>query len=150
MNKQQIKAMEQKAKLEYENQLQDVRTLELKARFWKAQWEIRHYTLAAETLQKDYDDYVAAQRIKNEEALKQYQEMLNKISEEEKAKVETFPHVVTEMDLQINPELSENGVKVGDTIGIPVNSDLTPEEFKEAKEELLEENPEFENQISAN
>jgi len=41
--------------------------LEYKARYWKAQYEIRHYTLLGEGLQKEYDKYIEAQKVKNEE-----------------------------------------------------------------------------------
>lgn len=122
MNKQQQKFLEKQMDAEYQKQLQDIRALELKARFWKAQFEIRHYTLQAENLQKPYDEYVAIQREKNEKAMKEYQEMLAKISESEKAKVDEhgnmIPHIVTEEDLQNNPGL-EDQVQVGDEIGIP-------------------------------
>ena len=84
MNKQQMAALAKRKEMEYNEQLQDVRELELKARFWKAQWEIRHFTLEAEKLQVPYDEYVAAQREKNEKAMKEYEEMLAKISEEQK------------------------------------------------------------------
>lgn len=146
MNKQQLAALAKKREMEYNDQLQQVRELELKARFWKAQWEIRHYTLEAENLQVPYDEYVAAQREKNEKAQKEFQEMLDKISQHEKEKTEgTFPHVVTEEDMNLNPELQENGVKVGDTIGIPIDPDMTPEEEAQSYEEFVKENPDYAN-----
>lgn len=146
MNKQQLAALAKKREMEYNDQLQQVRELELKARFWKAQWEIRHYTLEAENLQVPYDEYVAAQREKNEKAQKEFQEYLDKISQQEKEKTEgTFPHVVTEEDMKLNPELAENGVKVGDTIGIPIDPDMTPEEEDKAHEEFVKEHPEYAN-----
>ncbi len=152
MNKQQLAALAKRKEMEYNDQLQDVRQLELKARFWKAQFEIRYFTLEAEKLQVPYDEYVALQREKNEKAMKEYQEMLAKISEDEKAKAEnTTPHVVTEEDLRLNPEMVEAGVKVGDTIGIPTESDLTPEEEAKAHTDFLKEHPEYaSNIITAN
>lgn len=41
--------------------------LEMKARYWKAQFDIRHYTLEAEKLQPEYEIYMEEQRKKNEE-----------------------------------------------------------------------------------
>lgn len=50
--------------------------LELKARYWKAQWEIRHYTLNAEALQPEYDTYVTKQKENAEKALQEYMAQL--------------------------------------------------------------------------
>jgi len=33
--------------------------LELRARYWKAQWEVRYYTLEAEKVQPEYDKWMA-------------------------------------------------------------------------------------------
>lgn len=143
MNKQQLATLAKRREMEYNDQLQDVRNLELKARFWKAQWEIRHYTLEAEKLQVPYDEYVAQQREKNEKAMKEYQEMLTKISEDEKKKAELMDVVVTEETLRLNPDMVNEGVKVGDVIQIPAHTDMTPEEEKKAHEEFLTEHPEY-------
>lgn len=43
-------------------------------------------------------------------------------------------HIVTEEDLQNNPELANDGIKVGDTIKVPVKED-DPEETEEQKEQ---------------
>lgn len=61
--------------------------LELKARFWKAQYEIRHYTLESERLGPQYDAFLNASReamIKAlEEQRKAPQEVLQPVAEEE-------------------------------------------------------------------
>lgn len=54
---------------------------ELKARYWKAQWEIRHYTLEAEALQGKYDEYVAAQLESQRKAFEAYLEQMKKENE---------------------------------------------------------------------
>lgn len=36
--------------------------LELKARYWKAQHDIRHFTLASEALQPQYDEFLKTSR----------------------------------------------------------------------------------------
>lgn len=36
--------------------------LELKARYWKAQYDIRHYTLESEKLQESYDTFLTTSR----------------------------------------------------------------------------------------
>ena len=36
--------------------------LELKARYWKSQFEIRNYTLASEELQPKYDEFLTTSR----------------------------------------------------------------------------------------
>ena len=56
--------------------------LELKARYWKAQYEIRHYTLQAEREQPDYDAYLEDQKAKQEEMMKQFQEQLASLNKE--------------------------------------------------------------------
>ena len=75
MNKQQQAAIALQREKEYNDQLQEVRF-------------IRHYTLEAENLQKPYDEYVEAQRLKNQKAMEEYQEMLKKVSEDQKLKAE--------------------------------------------------------------
>ncbi len=58
----------------------DVVEAELKARFWKAQYDIRHYTLEAEKIQPEYDKYIDEQRKKNDELQKMYQEKIDELS----------------------------------------------------------------------
>ena len=48
--------------------------LELKARFWKAQYELRYYTLEAEKIHPEYEKYVQAQQAKNEAAIAKLKE----------------------------------------------------------------------------
>lgn len=52
--------------------------VELKARFWKAQYEIRYYTLEAEKIQPEYEKYVEKQREMNDKLMKEYMEQLQK------------------------------------------------------------------------
>jgi uncharacterized protein (DUF3084 family) len=58
----------------------EVVDLELKARYWKAQYEIRHYTLQAEEIQTPYNAYLEEQRKLNEELQKKYQESIDKMN----------------------------------------------------------------------
>jgi hypothetical protein len=60
----------------------EVIDLELKARYWRAQYEIRSYTLAAEEIQPKYDEYLAAQKAKREEMEKAFFEQLEKIQKQ--------------------------------------------------------------------
>jgi len=43
---------------------------------------------------------------------------------------ETVDHVVSKEDVDANPELAEEGIKEGDTVGIPV--DATPSDDQDA------------------
>lgn len=63
-----------KQKTETELMREQVIDLELKARYWKAQHDIRFYTLEAEKLQPEYDEYVEKQRQQREELMKELQE----------------------------------------------------------------------------
>lgn len=63
-------------------------------------------------------------------------------------------HVVTEEDLKTNPELAEQGVKVGETIVIPKDAiveapEETLEETEESEEETEEETEEGEEEESS-
>lgn len=62
--------------------------LELKARYWEAQWKIRYYTLESEKLQSDYNDFMEKERAKQEEALRAAQEELSKMLQQEVEKTE--------------------------------------------------------------
>jgi len=47
-----------------------------------------------------------------------------------------IPHILTQADLDANPELAENGFKVGDEVVIPKDAVVTdPEEIKQLKKE---------------
>lgn len=56
--------------------------LELRARYWKAQHDIRYYTLEAEKVQPEYDKWLADQKVKNEEAQKAFEEQLKKMQDQ--------------------------------------------------------------------
>lgn len=56
--------------------------LELKARYWEAQWKIRYFTLESEKLQSEYDEFVVRQKQQQEEALKRFQEQIEKMNKE--------------------------------------------------------------------
>src|SRR5688572_1794946 len=84
MNKEQAKnrretlemiEMQKRAKTEMKARLEDA---ELKARYWKAQWEVKHYTLENEKLQEPYDAWLVEQNKRNEEAMKRFQEQMEK------------------------------------------------------------------------
>lgn len=67
---------------EQEEQRKQIVDLELKARYWEAQWKIRFYTLESEKLQGDYDAYIEAQRKQQEEAFARFKEEVEKIQAE--------------------------------------------------------------------
>lgn len=46
----------------------------------------------------------------------------------EEAPVETIDHVLTQEDLDANPELVEQGLEVGDMIQLPADAEVLPEE----------------------
>lgn len=87
--------------------------LELKARYWKAMYDIRHYTLEAEKLQSDYDTHVEIQRKKEEELRQQMQEQLKKLQEAEGTGKGTIEGTI-------------EGVKVSEEVPVPqgvINTD---------------------------
>lgn len=55
--------------------------LEIKARYWKAQYDIRYYTLEAEKIQPAYDEWLKNQREKQEKAQQELQENIKKLQE---------------------------------------------------------------------
>jgi len=75
----------------------EVVDLELKARYWKAQHDIRFYTLAAEKIQPEYDAYLEEQKKKREEMEKAFLEQLQKIQAEKEAGIATPDEVSTEL-----------------------------------------------------
>lgn len=66
-----------------------VEDLELKARFWKAQAEIRRYTLEYENLEADYNLYVQKQAELAEELKKKQEEAIARLQEALKEKENT-------------------------------------------------------------
>lgn len=56
--------------------------LELKARYWKAQYDIRHYTLEAEKIQPEYNEFLKREEEEREAALKRFQEQIDKMNKE--------------------------------------------------------------------
>lgn len=67
---------------EMENMRLTVVDLELKARYWKAQAEIREYTLRYAAVETDYQNYIAEQNKLAEEAKLKYEENMRKLQEE--------------------------------------------------------------------
>lgn len=65
-----------------DNQKVEVLDLELKARYWKAQHDIRFYTLEAEKLQAPYNEYLTIQKEAAEKANAEFQQMLEKMKEQ--------------------------------------------------------------------
>jgi predicted ribosome quality control (RQC) complex YloA/Tae2 family protein len=51
--------------------------LELKARYWEAQWKIRFYTLESEKMQPEYNEFLEREKEKQEAALKRFQEQID-------------------------------------------------------------------------
>lgn len=56
--------------------------MELKARYWKAQYEIKHYSIEAEALEEKYLEVVKIQNDKYEQEQKRKMEQLQKIVQE--------------------------------------------------------------------
>jgi hypothetical protein len=67
--------------------------LELKARYWKAQHDIRYFTLAAEGLQEDYEKYLNEQETKRNEAMDKLQKELERINSEEQSRLDELKTV---------------------------------------------------------
>lgn len=81
MNKQSKAQFKKQWEEQMEEQRMQVQEVELKARFWKAQFEIRYFTLEAEKIQPSYDAYVAAQQEKNTKAKAEYEEFIKKMQD---------------------------------------------------------------------
>lgn len=75
--------------------------LEYKARFWKAQYELRYFTLQSEKLQPDYDAYIEQQKVKNEELRERIVAELEKTRQEMIDKGELPPDPVAEQEDKI-------------------------------------------------
>jgi predicted nucleic acid-binding Zn-ribbon protein len=67
--------------------------LELKARYWKAQHDIRYFTLAAESLQEEYEKYLQEQEVKRNEAMENLQKELERLNTEEQSKLDEIKNV---------------------------------------------------------
>jgi len=67
--------------------------LELKARYWKAQHDIRYFTLAAEGLQEEYEKYLQDQEAKRNEAMNNLQKELERLNAEEQSKLDEIKNV---------------------------------------------------------
>jgi len=67
--------------------------LELKARYWKAQHDIRYFTLAAESLQEEYEKYLQEQEVKRNEAMENLQKELERLNAEEQSKLDEIKNV---------------------------------------------------------
>jgi len=90
---------------EQEHQRLQIVDLELKARYWEAQWKIRFYTLEAEKLQPDYDAYIADQQIKQQEMMKRFQEQIEEMNKkaQEEAKAKEDARVLEANEEFLNP-----------------------------------------------
>jgi hypothetical protein len=87
-------------------QEQDIEELELKARYWEAQWKIRHFTLESEKLQPEYDRFIAEQRVQQEEAIKRFQEEIekaNKATADQKVVNENKEFLDSIVPQEVNP-----------------------------------------------
>lgn len=80
----------QKLKEEQELMRMQVVDLELKARYWKAQHDIRYFTLAAEGLQKEYDEYLLEQQKKRDEAMENLQKEIEKLNAQQESELKEF------------------------------------------------------------
>lgn len=133
---------------EYKNEIVD---LELKARYWEAQFKIRDFSLKCEVIQPEYEAFLERDKKRQEEFQKQFEEYIQKLKEQggdpsaniqkaaemtENREGRMIDVTVTQEILDLNPDMVTEGVKVGDIIQISEDDDLTPEEVQK---ELLEE-----------
>lgn len=72
---------------EQEQQRAQIVDLELKARYWEAQWKIRFYTLESEKLQEEYDDFLEKQKQLQEKAMEEFQKAIEKMNEKKDTEV---------------------------------------------------------------
>jgi len=88
---------------ELEEQRQTVVELELKARYWKAQFEIMDYSLRADSIESAYTELIQRQK---EQAEKQREEFLEQI--EKMKKTAGFEVVEPENVEGLTPEVSDS------------------------------------------
>ncbi len=63
---------------EQEQMRMQVVDLEMKARYWKAQFEIRNYTLESEKLQKPYDEFLLKTKEAQDKAYAEFMAAMEK------------------------------------------------------------------------
>lgn len=56
--------------------------VELKARYWEAQWKVKHFTLQSSKLDEEYSAFLQAEREKEQKAREAYQEFVKKMQEQ--------------------------------------------------------------------
>lgn len=125
-------------------QLAELEDIQIKAAYWKAQFEIRDYTLKAEAIQPSYDEYLEKEKQRNEELQKKWAEHIAKLKDNgltaesllSEADDKMVDVSITQDILDLNPEMAEQGLKIGDIIQVTEDSDLTPEELAEAEKEF--------------
>ncbi len=76
------KEMDKVRKSEQRRVLEELRE---KAEYWEMQWKIRFYTLEAEKLQPEYNEFLEKEMIKQEEAIKRFQEEIEKMNQQTEA-----------------------------------------------------------------
>jgi hypothetical protein len=64
----------------FENMRMQVRDLELKARYWEAQWKIKYYSLEDDKISADYNEYVKKEMEAREKMMKDFQEQIDKMN----------------------------------------------------------------------
>lgn len=52
---------------------------ELKARYWKATYELKHYTLEADKIHDEYERYIEKEKIKHEELQRKFMEEMEEV-----------------------------------------------------------------------
>lgn len=63
---------------EQESMRMQVVEMEMKARYWKAQFDIKYYTLESNKLEETYMKFVEEQRVKEQEAFERFKQQLEK------------------------------------------------------------------------
>lgn len=82
--------------LEMRNQVIE---LELKARYWKAQFELRYYTLEANKIAPEYESHLKAEAEKNQKLQEEYLAQMEKNKEAGVEILEGVPEDIQEANL---------------------------------------------------
>lgn len=103
----------------------ELEVLKEKAEYWRLQFEIRDYTLRAEAIQPAYEQYLIKEKEKNDQLRKAYEEHIQKLKEGGVTMDALIPKeedmidlTITQEIIDMNPQMVEEGLKVGDTIKV--------------------------------
>jgi|SRR5688572_17694433 len=113
MNKKKVKSEDALTKQEVARQHELMRErvigVELQARFWKAQYDVRLYTLEAEKLQPAYLEYLKEQQKVTDELNKQYEDNLEKLKANPELTIEALQSNESSSPVEPTKVLEEEG-----------------------------------------